>query len=94
MEPAVVPSRGAAIAAGKRKSNHPWPRALASAGLSVPEWARAQEKPKLDAEVARSWLKAPGKGGRTIPRVWAERIAREFPDVPAVDASWPNGIRD
>lgn len=98
---AVEPSRGAAIAVAKRKTKWPFPSALAARGLSLPEWARAQRKPALSTEVAKSWLKAPGRGGRPVPRFWAERIAAEFSTaggaaslVPAVNDSWPNGIRD
>lgn len=87
----VEKSWGAAIAAAKRKPKWPFARALDKAGISLPEWARLRG---AKVENVKSWLKNPGKGGRPVPRVWAERIAKEFPKVPANPESWPNGIRD
>lgn len=84
-------SWGAAIAAAKRKPRWPFARALDKAGISLPEWARARG---AKVENVKSWLKNPGKGGRPVPRLWADRIAKEFPSVRAVPESWPNGIRD
>ena len=84
-------SWGAAIAKARRKAKWPFQRALDKAGKSLPEWARERG---ANVENAKSWLKQPGKGGRPVPRDWAKTIAKEFPSVPAVDKSWPNGIRD
>lgn len=92
-------SRGAAISAGKAQNSRQWPlrKALTRRGLSVPEWAR---QTKRNVNVAKSWLKAPGSGGRPIPRAEADAIATEFAgsrgksEVPAVNASWPCGIRE
>jgi len=95
-------SRGAKVSIARTESTWPFRQALHKRNLSLPEWARAPEQRKrgLTVEAAKSWLKAPSHGGRPCPRVWAERIAGEFLDsdtnvseVPAVDASWPNGIR-
>jgi hypothetical protein len=93
----AIQSRAAKISGAKAarlKTSLPWQKALQLVGLSAQEWAAKQQKPPLGGEKARSWMKRPGRGGRPIPRFWAERIAKEFPDVPAVDASWPSGIRD
>lgn len=93
----VPPSRAAKISATKsarRKRDLPFQKALQLAGKSVKEWADEQKDPPLDDERARSWMKKPGRSGRAIPRAWADRIAKEFPSVPAVDESWPNGIKD
>jgi hypothetical protein len=94
------PSPGANISAAKTKSRHPFQRALIKRNLSLPEWARAQKKHPIEVETAKSWLKKPDKGGRKISRAWADRIEKEFkdekgrPEVPAVNASWPSGIRE
>lgn len=78
-----------------------WPfrQALSKRGLSVPDWARRQVKPPIGVETAKSWLKTRGRP-RPCPEFWANRIAEEFYDkktdaseVPAVDASWPHGIK-
>lgn len=93
----VPPSRAAKISATKsarRKRDLPFQKALQLAGKSVKEWADEQKDPPLDDERARSWMKKPGRSGRAIPRAWADRIAKEFPSVPAIDESWPNGIKD
>ncbi len=93
------PSAGANISAAKTKTRLPFTLALHKRNLSLPEWARAQRKPGIEEETARAWCKAPGKGGRKIPREWAERIEKEFVDengkteVPANKRSWPNDIR-
>jgi hypothetical protein len=90
-------SRAAKISAskaGRLKTSLPWQRALQLEGITAQEWAARQKAPPLGGEKARSWMKKPGRGGHAIPRFWAERIAKEYPDVPAVDASWPSGIRD
>lgn len=98
---ASSPSAGANISAAKTKGRWPFQRALIKRNLSLPEWARAQKKPNLiEVETAKSWLKKPSKGGRKCPREWADRIEAEFKDergkseVPAVNASWPSGIRE
>lgn len=95
---ALSASRGAKVSIARTKSTWPFRQALHRRNLSLPEWARSQKG--LSVEAAKSWLKAPSGGGRPIPLVWAERIAKEFldsetgtPEVPPVDASWPNGIR-
>lgn len=96
---AKSPSPGANIAAAKTKARYPFQRALIKRNLSVPEYARAQKKPPLEEETARSWVKKKGKGGRKVPGLWAKKIEAEFLDengkseVPARDASWPCGIR-
>jgi len=84
-------SWGAAIAKARRKARWPFQRALDKIGKSLPEWARERG---AKVENVKSWLKKPGHGGRPVPRVWAERIAKEFPTVRAVPESWPNGIRE
>jgi len=91
-------SRGAKVSIARTKSTWPFRQALHKRNLSLPEWARSQKG--ITVEAAKSWLKAPSGGGRPIPLVWAERIAKEFvsdetgtTEVPPVDASWPNGIR-
>ncbi len=87
---------GSKVSAAKTK--HPWPFSVAlhAHGSSPAQWALAQRPPQK-AETVRAWLKAPGKGGRPIPRADAERIEAEFAGtetpVPALAASWPNGIR-
>lgn len=97
---APSPSAGANISAAKTKARLPFQRALIKRNLSLPEWARAQRKPRLEVETAKSWVKKKGAGGRPCPRFWADRIAAEFVDaegkseVPAVKASWPSGIRE
>jgi hypothetical protein len=91
-------NRGAKVSMARTKSMWPFRRALHKRNYSLPEWARQQKG--ITVEAAKSWLKAPSGGGRPIPLVWAERIAKDFVDdetglseVPPVDASWPNGIR-
>lgn len=80
------------------KTKHPWPfsAALHAHGSSPAQWAEAK-KGRPPAETVRAWLKRPGKGGRPIPRRWADDIEAEFAEtetpVPARDASWPNKIR-
>ena len=95
---AISASRGAKVSIARTKSTWPFRQALHRRNLSLPEWARQQKG--ITVEAAKSWLKAPSGGGRPIPLVWAERIAKEFvsdetgtTEVPPVDASWPNGIR-
>jgi hypothetical protein len=83
-------SRGAAIAKGRIEHPTKFQRALAKRGMSLPEWARARGK---KVEKVKTWVKE-GEAGRRIPRDEAEAIAKEFPDVPAVDSSWPKGIKD
>ncbi|HZN64725.1 MAG TPA: hypothetical protein VFB66_05450 [Tepidisphaeraceae bacterium] len=72
-----------------RAGDHPFPEALHAKGLTVTEWAEKQ-RPKLTREKVSSWYK-PGKGGRRIPRAYAERILKDF-GVPL--ASWPHGLKD
>lgn len=97
-------SRGSRVSARNTRGGWPFQAALHKRNLSVPMWARAQKHPPISSteaagvEVARSWLKKPGHGGRPCPPEWAKRIEKEFVDengaseVPAVEASWPNGI--
>lgn len=88
---------GSKVSAAKTK--RPWPFAVAlhAHGSSPAQWAEAA-KARPPAETVRAWLKAPGKGGRPCPRKWADSIEAEFATtdtpVPAVNASWPNGIRE
>lgn len=95
---ASSPSAGANISAAKSKDRLPFQRALIKRNLSLPEWARAQRRPAVEVETAKSWVKRSAKGARKVPRSWADRIAIEFVDdngrseVPATLASWPNGI--
>lgn len=97
---APSPSHGANISAAKSKGRTAFQAALIKRNLSVPEWARAQRKPRVEVESAKSWVKRSSKGARKIPRFWADRIADEFKDekgrseVPATLASWPNGIME
>lgn len=98
---AQSPTPGANISAAKTKGRWPFQRALIKRNLSLPEWARAQKKPHvIEVETAKSWLKKSEKGGRKIPRSWADRIELEFRDekgrseVPATNASWPSGIAE
>lgn len=95
-------SRGSRVSAANTKGQWPFQQALQRRNLSVLMWAESATG--VTVEAVRSWLKKPGKGGRPIPEVWAKRIEREFgevdgkgavvaSEVPAVAASWPNGIR-
>lgn len=87
---------GSKVSAAKTK--HPWPfsAALHAHGSSPAQWAEAK-KGRPPAETVRAWLKRPGKGGRPVPRRWADEIEAEFAEtetpVPARDESWPNKIR-
>jgi hypothetical protein len=96
---AATPSAGAKKSRAKTRYHWPLQVALQKRNLSLPEWARAQRKPRLEVEKAKTWLKPHGKGGNRCPEEWARRIAAEFvgtdgeSEVPAVDASWPCGIR-
>lgn len=77
----------------------PWRSALARRGMVPADYARQQVNPPLGVETAKSWLKASSTRRRPIPGYWADKIAAEFKDtkgrseVPAVDSSWPHGIR-
>lgn len=97
---ARTPSPGAKKAWAKIQHYWPLQLALKRRGLSLPEWARAQRRPSLSVETAKAWLKKRGHGGNRCPEDWALRVAAEFIDpatgvseVPAVDESWPCGIR-
>lgn len=96
---AQTASRGAKVSQARVKGDWPFYRALHKRRLALSEWARAQKRPAVSVESAKSWMKRPGKGGRPTPQVWADAIAAEFKDengeseVPAVAESWPNGIR-
>lgn len=96
-------SRGAAVSAAKTstKTRTLFQQKLIERELSVPEWANARHKNgqgrpvKVGAETAKSWNKRPGKGGRPVPREWADIIATEFDDMRlALPEAWPNGIRE
>lgn len=87
-------SQGGAVSAGKTKTPTRFQKALHKRGMSLPEWASTKKKFRLNPETAKGWVKRPGKGGRPIPREWADRIAREFGDPALLDPdNWPNGIR-
>ncbi len=94
MEAAQVRSKGASVSASKTNKAHRtrFQALLHERNVSLPEWAATQKS--LNVETAKSWVKRPGKGGRPIPRMWADRIAAEFaaPEM-AESSSWPSGIR-
>jgi hypothetical protein len=92
MQAAANASRGAKVSMARTAKPWPLQRALHARNRSLPEWARGQKG--LTVEAAKSWLKNPSHGGRPVPRIWADKIAAEFPgEVPAEAESWPNGIR-
>lgn len=95
MEAAQVRSKGASVSAAKtdKRTRTRFQELLQEANVSLPEWAAT--KRGLNVETAKSWVKRPGKGGRAIPREWANKLADEFksPDLAEHDA-WPNGIRE
>lgn len=96
MEAQTAPAKtkGAKTSAAMTRSKAPLSLALMAAGKSIPEWVTpAREKQGLTVEAVRSWVKKPGHGGRPIPRAWADRIEAEL-GIPAIAASWPNGIRE
>jgi hypothetical protein len=73
----------------KAQSNdHPFPRALYRDGKTVTSWAA---KRKLNRNIVKAWF-AKGDAVRPIPKSWAEEIARDYPDVPAVIETWRGGI--
>lgn len=85
---------GAAVSAAKTKHPTLFQQRLHERGLSLPGWAATKKKFELEIERAKSWVKKPGKGGRPVPRVWADMIAGEFDDPGLADPkNWPNGIR-
>jgi hypothetical protein len=93
-------SRGAAVSAGmvapENRDVLLW-QVLSLRGLSLPEAVAGlkHKYPALNEGTARSWVKRPGKGGRPIPRMWADRLAKEFKQPRLrLPESWPNGIRD
>lgn len=91
----VAPSPGGAVSAGKTKFPTPFQKALHKRGLSLPGWVVTKKKFHLKLETAKGWVKRPGKGGRPVPRLWADRIAAEFGEPTLADPdNWPNGIRD
>lgn len=92
MEMPQVRSRGAAVSEAKTKDPTLFQEILAHHRSSLPEWAARQRD--LSHNTAQSWVKR-GKGGRPIPRRWADRLAAEFDDVRLADpANWPKGIRE
>lgn len=92
MEMPQVRTRGAAVSEAKTKNPTLFQSVLAEHRTSLPEWAGRQRE--LSHNTAQSWVKR-GKGGRPIPRLWADRIAREFDDTRLADsANWPKGIRE
>lgn len=94
MEVAQVRSKGASVSASKTNKAHRtrFQELLHERNVSLPEWVATQKG--LNVETAKSWVKRPGKGGRPIPRLWADRIAAEFEAPEMAEASsWPSGIR-
>lgn len=95
MDVAQVRSRGAAVSEAKtdKKTRTLFQRLLHDRKASLPEWVATQKG--LDVEVAKSWVKRKGHGGRAIPRSWADKLAKEFeePRLSQPD-SWPSGIRE
>ena len=88
-------TRGGAISAAKVRIGTLWQSHLRARGLSIPEWVTSRGRKAPGVESARSWVKQPGRGGRPIPRVWADALAAEFEDPSlAMTASWPSGIRE
>lgn len=92
---------GARISASNTKHHWPFSVALHGKGLSPPAWARRQRNPRVSEAKVCSWLKSEyAHRGRQVPRYWADCIAAEFATedggslVPAVDASWPCGIKE
>jgi hypothetical protein len=77
----------------------PWRAALTRRKMTPPDYARQQLAPLLGVETAKSWLKVGAAHKRPIPEFWAKKIAEDFKDakgrteVPAVDESWPHGIK-
>lgn len=77
----------------------PWRLALAKRNMCVADYARRQVNPPLGTETAKGWLKVHAARPRQCPQFWADKIAEDFKDekgrteVPAVDASWPHGIK-
>lgn len=89
-----VRTKGANISGAKIKAPTLFQRHLQAHHLSLPGWTATQSSYGLKPNTAAGWIKRPGKGGRPIPRVWAERLAAEFQDPAlALPESWPNGIR-
>jgi hypothetical protein len=95
MEAAQVRSRGAAVSAAliDPDSKTMFQAVLEEAKMSLPEWVATQEG--LSHNTAQAWNKKPGAGGRPVPRVWADRIAKQF-KRPALKLAknWRNGIRE
>jgi hypothetical protein len=69
------------------ETKHPFPKALATRGLTVTEWAA---KHGHNRGRVKSWF-MPGSGGRRIPRDVAEAIEKEL-GIPATARTWKNGI--
>lgn len=84
---------GAAVSEAKIHAPTLFQNHLIERGMSLPMWVATKSKFKLKVNTAQSWVK-PGKGGRRIPRTWADRIAAEFNDPRLSDSgNWPRGIR-
>lgn len=81
----------------------PFQQALERRGWTVTDWVARQTGNTLGVSTARSWLKP--SAHRPCPEFWAQKIADDFTprdgrgrptgpsEVPAVDASWPHGVR-
>lgn len=107
--PKASPTKGSRVSASRTRKPTPFQEALQRINLSIPQWVAAQNaeiavNPELQrrlgtitVEKVKSWCKRSsrdgGDGGRRVPYPWAQRIAEQLPDVPATEASWPNGIK-
>ncbi len=95
MQAAEARSRGAAVSAAliDPTSKTMFQATLEENNLSLPEWVAKQDG--LSHNTAQAWNKKPGAGGRPIPRLWAERIAKQFKKPALRQAkNWRNGIRE
>ncbi len=86
---ALSPGRALAIATTLTRTDHPFPRAVLSKYRSIVHWA---EEHGYSHKAVRSWY-AVGTGARAILPEAAERIAQEFPEIPATEEVWKNGIQ-
>jgi len=99
MQAAPELSHGAKVSLGRvdQKTNPLFRLVLLEKGMTVSDWVRKHKKthPDLSENTAKGWLKRKGAGGRAVPRVWSDFVAREFkePGLRNPD-NWPNGIRD
>lgn len=80
----VRPNRGRPSTTG-----HPFMVALQASGLTLTRWA---DEHKVSRATVKGWVASvDGGGARRIPRAWADTIEKELA-VPAILASWPQGI--